>query len=162
MGMAMNNQQLHGSFSELSTSLIADACLRLSITLRPAPAGIQPILERSHIAGPQRLDGRAPEALRSARFGDVNVTAEDIVFADADGVLFAPADQTEEIMATAHGIWQKERRQAETCATSFNLKSIWPGDPPIRYIHSASICARSVERSKNSGNDTKTFFLATS
>lgn len=64
-------------------------------------------------AGPQRLDRRDPQALHSAQFGDVHVTAEDVVFADADGVLFAPAGNIEEILAAAHSIWQKERRQAQ-------------------------------------------------
>ncbi|MEJ2662028.1 MAG: Demethylmenaquinone methyltransferase [Desulfobacteraceae bacterium] len=63
-------------------------------------------------AGPQRVDPRDPEALSEARFGNFTLTKEDVVFADADGVLFAPGQQTEEILTVAHGIWQRERRQA--------------------------------------------------
>ena len=47
----MNNHQLNEAFSELSTPLIADACLRLSIPLRLAPFGIHPLTLESHIAG---------------------------------------------------------------------------------------------------------------
>jgi 4-hydroxy-4-methyl-2-oxoglutarate aldolase len=64
-------------------------------------------------AGPQLLDARDPEALSSARFGELTVTYEDAVFADADGVLFAPVERAEEICSTAHTIWKKERWQAE-------------------------------------------------
>ena len=39
----MNNQQITERFSELSTPLIADACLRLEIPLRLAPPGIRVI-----------------------------------------------------------------------------------------------------------------------
>ncbi len=47
----MDNQYLNRTFFELSTALIADACLRLSIPLRIAPSGISPLISESHIAG---------------------------------------------------------------------------------------------------------------
>jgi len=47
----MDNQQLNEKFSELSTPLVADACLRLKLPLRLAPSGIRPLVIGSHIAG---------------------------------------------------------------------------------------------------------------
>ena len=76
----------------------------------------------AYAAGPQRLDARDPEALHSARFGDLAVARDDIVFADADGVLFAPAQRVEEILSTAHGIWKKERKQAEEIQAGKKLR----------------------------------------
>ena len=75
----MNNQQLTESFSELSTPLLADACLRLGIALRLAPPGIRPLRREMHIAGhalPVRYYGSVDiflEAMGSARPGDLLV-----------------------------------------------------------------------------------------
>lgn len=202
----MNNRQLNEAFSELSTPLLADACLRLDIPLRLASAGIRPLSIETHIAGhalparhygsvdvfleamgraqpgdilvidnqgrldegcigdltvleaqacglagiivwgahrdsaelhrigfpvfsygacpagPQRLEQRHPQALQSAHFGEFAVAADKAVFADADGVLFVPIQQTEEIFSTAHAIWQKERHQAEQIRAGKKLR----------------------------------------
>ncbi|MET9179329.1 RraA family protein [Kitasatospora aureofaciens] len=72
--------------------------------------------------GPLRLDGREPEALVSARVGPHLVTAGDVVFADADGVLFVPADRVEEVLETAAGIARTERAQAERIAAGDTLR----------------------------------------
>jgi 4-hydroxy-4-methyl-2-oxoglutarate aldolase len=47
----MDNTQLNEVFSQLSTPLIADACLRLTLPLRCAPPGIRAVAAGSHIAG---------------------------------------------------------------------------------------------------------------
>lgn len=202
----MDSQQLNEAFSELSTPLISDACLRLGIPLRLAPTGISPLLPGSHIsgrvrpvkhygsvdifleamgsarqgdilvidnsgrldegcigdltaleaqacqlagiivwgchrdtadlrkiefpvfsygncpAGPQRLDSRDPNALVSVRFGNISVQLEDVVFADADGVLFAPGQRVEELFSTAKTIWKTERRQADGIRSGIKLR----------------------------------------
>ena len=75
----MDNQTLNDRFSALSTPLIADACLRLGVPLRIAPAGIRSISTESHIAGrvlPARHYGSVDvflEALGTAQAGDVLV-----------------------------------------------------------------------------------------
>ncbi|MBI1741626.1 RraA family protein [Candidatus Acetothermia bacterium] len=63
--------------------------------------------------GPQRLHGRENDALRSARMGDFLITQDDLVFADDDGVLFAPSAQIEKLFSVAQMISQTERQQAE-------------------------------------------------
>ena len=64
-------------------------------------------------SGPQRLDPRSVEALISARFGDFEVTRQDVVFADDDGCIFAPCAGIEELLAVARTIWETERRHAQ-------------------------------------------------
>ncbi|MBN2103580.1 RraA family protein [bacterium] len=197
---------MNRAFSSLSTPLISDACLRLGISLRLAPAGICPLIPDSHIAGkvlpvrhygsvdifleamgfgqegdilvidnngrmdegcigdltaleaqacklagiivwgchrdtmdlkklkypifsygvcpvgPKRLDMREPSSFQSANFGDVLVRAEDVVFADADGVLFVSVQQVEELLSTAKAIYHTERRQADAIRSGKKLR----------------------------------------
>ena len=202
----MLNQQLNETFAELSTPLIADACLRLKITLRLVPAGIRPLAMENHIAGrvlparhygsvdifleamgssqpgdilvidnerrmdegcigdltalearasglagiivwgahrdtvelmqigfpvfsygvcpagPQRLDPRSEDALSTTHFRDFTVTNEDVACADADGVLFIPAERADEIFTAANAIWETERKQAQAIQNGRKLR----------------------------------------
>ena len=79
----MNNSNLQHRFSDFSTPLLADACLRLNLPLRLAPAGIKPLLTDSHIAGrvlPARHYGSVDvflEAIGTAQDGDILVIDND-------------------------------------------------------------------------------------
>jgi regulator of RNase E activity RraA len=63
--------------------------------------------------GPLSVGDRPAGALSSARVGELTITAQDYVAADDDGVLFLPADRLEELLQTAEGIRDTERRQAD-------------------------------------------------
>jgi 4-hydroxy-4-methyl-2-oxoglutarate aldolase len=76
----------------------------------------------SYPPGPIRLDVREPEALVSARFGPHLVSDDDIVFGDDDGVLFVAGERAEEVLATAHQIWQTEREQARRIRAGETLR----------------------------------------
>jgi 4-hydroxy-4-methyl-2-oxoglutarate aldolase len=73
-------------------------------------------------AGPQRLDPREPEALRSARFGSWIVDSDHLVVADTDGALFLPADRAQEIVSMAGEIRRAERVQAESVRGGRSLR----------------------------------------
>jgi 4-hydroxy-4-methyl-2-oxoglutarate aldolase len=77
-----------------------------------AEIGVAVFSYGSYPPGPVRLDEREPEALAMARFGPHLVSDDDIVFGDDDGVVFVAAERAEEVLATAHQIWQTEREQA--------------------------------------------------
>ncbi|MFE2725833.1 RraA family protein [Kitasatospora sp. NPDC059327] len=194
------------AFAELSTPLVADACVRLGVELRAAPAGIAPVVAGARVAGrvlpvrhygsvdvfleafcaaepgdvlvvdnggrvdeaclgdlavlearsagvagvavwglhrdtselveiglplfsygalplgPVRLDPREPEALVTARFGAHLVSAGDVVFGDADGLLFVPAARVAEVLEAAAGIARTERAQAERIRSGDTLR----------------------------------------
>ena len=63
--------------------------------------------------GPLAAGDRPEGALDSARVGEWTVTRDDVVAGDEDGVLFLPADRLDEILTTAEGIRDTERRQAD-------------------------------------------------
>ncbi len=75
----MDNQLLKEMFAELSTPLLADACVRLRQPLRLAPAGIRALIADAHLAGralPVRHYGSVDvflEAMEGAAPGDVLV-----------------------------------------------------------------------------------------
>jgi 4-hydroxy-4-methyl-2-oxoglutarate aldolase len=81
-------------------------------TAELAEIGLPVFSYGSYSPGPVRLDERGPEALATARFGPHLVSDNDIVFGDDDGVLFVAAGRVEEVLSTAHQIWQTERDQA--------------------------------------------------
>lgn len=63
--------------------------------------------------GPLRLDPRDPDALLSARVGDLVLAADDAVFGDDDGVVAVPLARVDDVLETAAGIAATERRQAD-------------------------------------------------
>lgn len=73
-------------------------------------------------SGPQRLDIRDSDALRTANFGEFRVGRSDVVFADEDGCVFVPDKEIEALLEIARAIWQKERRQAEMVGNGETLR----------------------------------------
>ena len=75
----MNGQRTKDVLNDLSTPLIADACVRLALGPRVAPSGIRPLIPGSRIAGrvlPVRHYGSVDvflEAMETARPGDILV-----------------------------------------------------------------------------------------
>ena len=82
----MDNRWLKDAFKDLSTALVADACVRLGLSLRVAPAGLRPVIPGIRMAG---------RALPVTHYGSVDVFLEavensrvgDILVIDNDGRL---------------------------------------------------------------------------
>ncbi|WP_055599963.1 RraA family protein [Streptomyces aureus] len=193
-------------FAELSTPLVADACVRLGEPLRAAPAGVLPVVAGQRVAGralparhygsvdvfleaftragpgdvlvidnagrrdeacvgdlavleaeaagvagvvwglhrdtpdlveiglpvfsygrhapgPVRADPRDPDALTTARFGEHEVTADDVVLADDDGVLFVPSARVDAVLQVARTLFRTEREQARRIRAGETLRA---------------------------------------
>jgi regulator of RNase E activity RraA len=72
--------------------------------------------------GPQRLDPRPADSMQSARVGHWNITQQDVVACDSDGVLFIPEEQLQKIMLAATNIRETERQQAEKMRAGISLR----------------------------------------
>jgi regulator of RNase E activity RraA len=71
--------------------------------------------------GPLRVDERETEALTKIQFGTIEVEFGDIVFADDDGVLFAPGKETGRLLSIAQEIKETECNQAVAIASGQTL-----------------------------------------
>jgi len=72
--------------------------------------------------GPQRLDPRPEDCMQAARVGTWNITRQDMVACDSDGVIFMPEEKLQEIMVAAANIRDTERRQAEKMHAGVSLR----------------------------------------
>lgn len=72
--------------------------------------------------GLQRLDPRLADSMRSPRVGHWNITQQNVVACDSDGLLFMPEEQLQEIMVAATDIKETERRQAEKMRAGISLR----------------------------------------
>lgn len=113
--------------------LLAEACVGDLVALEVASAGLAGIviwgLHRdtadiveiglpvfslgSTPTGPLRVQPAAADALVAATIGDHTVSAQDVVIADEDGVLFVEAASIDRVVGIARQIRDTERRQAE-------------------------------------------------
>jgi regulator of RNase E activity RraA len=63
--------------------------------------------------GPQRLQARPPDVFERATVGQHAITADDVVVADANGVLFLPRSQLQQIVDAATACQATEARQLQ-------------------------------------------------
>ena len=74
----MDSSLLNTAFADLSTPLVADACLRLGVPYRLAPPGIRPVIAGSRLAG---------RALTARHYGSVDIFLEALATAAPGDVL---------------------------------------------------------------------------
>ena len=73
-------------------------------------------------SGPQRLEPRTEDALTIAKFGEFEVTRDDVIFADEDGCVFMPAESVDQVIKSARDIWETERKQADRIKAGETLR----------------------------------------
>jgi len=72
--------------------------------------------------GPLSVDRRFPDALDCARVGIWNVSSDDVVVGDCDGVIFLPYDKLNDIVPVAEAIRDREKAQAKIMLEGKNLR----------------------------------------
>lgn len=82
--------------------------------------------------GPKRAYPRGSDALTTARFGDFKITADDVVFADDDGVVFALLQDVEDILSLAGKIAKIEQHQAENLKNGKTLSEQFKFDEYLK------------------------------
>jgi 4-hydroxy-4-methyl-2-oxoglutarate aldolase len=85
-------------------------------------------------AGPLGVRARHAEALTNAQFGEWCVSADDVVVADADGVLFLPKQNLGDVIEIAEQIRDTERRQAELMAKGRSLREQTNFDAYLKMV----------------------------
>jgi 4-hydroxy-4-methyl-2-oxoglutarate aldolase len=73
-------------------------------------------------SGPVNLSNRPAYALEMARIGPHTISRDDMVLADADGVIFVAAHQVQDVIVAALRIQLVERRQAEQIQAGNTLR----------------------------------------
>jgi regulator of RNase E activity RraA len=73
-------------------------------------------------AGPRREEPRPPDAFERAVVGDIEVTADDTVFVDHDGLVAVASADLERVVATASEILATERGQADRARAGTSLR----------------------------------------
>lgn len=73
-------------------------------------------------AGPRRDDQRPEDALGSAGIGDHTVRADDVIYADDDGVIVVPASAMDDIERIGREIFETERAQADLARSGPTLR----------------------------------------
>lgn len=109
----------------LPTAAIADAVVRHDLerdTEELRRIGLPIFSLGTCPAGPRRADPRAADAFERARLGEIDVTADDFVFADDDGVIFVAAADLDRVVATASDIVTTERTQADQARAGTSLR----------------------------------------
>ena len=73
-------------------------------------------------AGPRREDARPADAFERARLGEIDVTADDVIFADDDGLIVVAAADVERVITTASEIVATELAQADRAREGTSLR----------------------------------------
>jgi 4-hydroxy-4-methyl-2-oxoglutarate aldolase len=74
--------------------------------------------------GPLRLDWRPPDSLDHVIVGAWIVTPDDVVIADADGVIFVSNDRLAEVVDASEMVRATERRQADEMRRGRSLREL--------------------------------------